>query len=70
MAVLRQAREEIGISQRQLSTKLKRPKNYASLVETGQRMLDISEFMVYVNAMGADPVELFTEIARRSAKKR
>lgn len=66
MAVLREAREAAGISQRNLSSVLERPKNFCSLVETGQRMLDTSEFKAYVTAFGGDPAELYAEIMRRS----
>jgi hypothetical protein len=66
MDVLREAREAAGISQRNLSTLLNRPKNFGSLVETGQRMLDTSEFKAYVMAFGGDPAVLYAEIMRRS----
>lgn len=66
MAVLRESREATGISQRRLSTLLNRPKNFCSLVETGQRMLDTSEFKAYVLAFGGDPAAVYAEIMRRS----
>lgn len=70
MAALRRAREKAGISQRGLSAKLRRSHNYAVLVETGQRMINLSEFLVYAAAIGADPVELVEQIVRRSTRRR
>lgn len=68
MAVLQEAREAAGISQRKMSTLLERPKNYCSLVETGQRMLNSSELLAYMRISQADPVALWAEIVRRAPK--
>ena len=52
MVVLRQTREAAGIGQRELSKKLGRVYNYANLVENGQTIPTVLEFVVYVRACG------------------
>jgi transcriptional regulator with XRE-family HTH domain len=59
MAVLRDAREAAGLSQRDVCKKLKRGKTFVSVVELGERDLSILEFPDYAKAVGVDPVELF-----------
>jgi hypothetical protein len=55
-------REESGLSQRALSTKLKRPPNFAHLVESGERTLSVCEFIEYVRAAGGDPAQMLRQI--------
>ena len=64
--VLRATRVERGYKQRELSEKLGRASNYVTLIETGQRRCDIPEFFELVEAIGADPVAVFTRIAQWS----
>lgn len=61
-AVLAEARESAGLSQRQLSGRLKRPSNYAHLVEIGERSMSVCEFIEYANAVSADPDVLFRRL--------
>lgn len=58
MAVLARARVAAGISQRDLSAKLRRQINFAHYVENGERQLTVCEFIEYAEACGADPVRL------------
>lgn len=62
MTVLSEAREAAGISQRALSAKLRRPVNFAHLVETGERTLSVCEFIEYAAAIGADPPQLLRQV--------
>jgi hypothetical protein len=62
--VLRALRVEYGVKQRELSRKLKRYETYITVIETGQRECSIPEFFEIVEALGADPVEVFTRIAK------
>jgi ribosome-binding protein aMBF1 (putative translation factor) len=63
---LREAREAAGVSQRALSASLKRPFNFAHLVESGERTLNVCEFIEYAHASGADPAVLIRKIAKHS----
>lgn len=62
IAVLSEAREEAGLSQRQLCDKLKRGKNFVSVVELGERSLSVCEFIDYAKAVGVKPEELFKRL--------
>lgn len=55
MDALAEIREAAGISQRELSKKLKRPHSFVYLVEKGNRMLNSCEFIEFCLAVGADP---------------
>ena len=70
MDVMREAREKAGISQIALSRKMKRTENYINLVENGQRMPNLCEFIEIVQAFGGDVGELAAQIVRQSAKRR
>lgn len=62
MEVLTAAREAAGLTQRDLSDRLKRAHNFSYYVESGQRELSVCEFMEYAEACGADPVKLLKRI--------
>lgn len=62
MEVLRAIREELGIKQVALSKRLKRPPNWVNQVETGTRMLNVSEFIHWCRKLGRDPSEVLKEI--------
>jgi transcriptional regulator with XRE-family HTH domain len=62
-SVLRATRIEHGLTQRELSARLKRAPNYIAKIETGERRLDTVEFFDVADALGVDPVVLFTRVA-------
>jgi transcriptional regulator with XRE-family HTH domain len=64
IAVLREAREAAGLSQRDVCKKLKRGKTFVSVVELGERSLSTCEFIDYANAVGVPPEELFARLLR------
>lgn len=68
--VLSAAREAAGISQRELSRRLKRPYNYVYLVERGDRRMEFCELMEWVRAVGADLVEIVKSIMERARQRR
>lgn len=70
MDVLREAREKAGISQAALSRQMKRTENYINLVENGQRLPNLCEFIEIVRAFGGDAGELTAQIVRQSKKQR
>lgn len=63
--MLTEARERTGPTQLAVSAKLKRPANFCSLVENGQRMLNSSEFMAYAAALGKRPSRIMAAADRR-----
>jgi transcriptional regulator with XRE-family HTH domain len=64
LAVLVEARQEAGLTQRALAERLKLPRSYVSKVETGERGIDPVECVAWAKACRIDPVGLFTEFVR------
>lgn len=57
-----QKRNELGLSQRALSTKLGVENSFVGKVETGDRRLDVFEFISYCEALEIDAAKLIEEI--------
>lgn len=64
MAALVEARQAAGLSQRQLTAKLKRSSSFVWKTETGERRLDVLEFIEIARALDVDPVELLGRVLR------
>ncbi len=58
-AVLRQLRQESGLTQVQVAERLGRTQSMVSKVEAGERALPLVETWAYAAAIGADPNRLF-----------
>jgi transcriptional regulator with XRE-family HTH domain len=63
VAVVRRARLDAGLTQAQLAERIGRDQSHVSLIEGSQRRLDLVEFHAIAKAVGADPVELFAQVA-------
>jgi len=57
--LLREMRVAKGVTQVDLSERLKQPQSFVSKVEAGQRKLDLRQFIIYVRALDADPAKVF-----------
>lgn len=57
------ARQAAGLRQIDLAKRLGKPQSFVSKMETGERRLDVVEFLVVVRAMGADPLLIVAEIS-------
>ena len=55
MQVLIETRKSKGITQQELANRLDRPQSYIAKVETGERRLDVIEFIEWTAACGAVP---------------
>ena len=64
-ALLREQRERKGVSKRELARLMRRSASHIGMIEARQRRVEIIEFCRYVEALGGDPVEIFTELRRR-----
>jgi len=62
--LLIELRKERGVSQEALAERLGKKQPFISLVERGERRLDIVEFYAFVRAIGADPEEVFRRLHR------
>ncbi len=54
--MLKRMRKEQGFTQSQLSSALDQPQSFVHKVETGERKLDLRQFVLYVRALNADPI--------------
>jgi len=62
-AALEAARRRANMTQVELARRLGKPQSVVSAIEAGKRRVDIVEFLLIIRTLGADPVEIFTEIA-------
>ena len=63
-AVIAKARQERGLSQRDLASRLKRPHSVIGMIESNQRQVNIVEFIAIAEAVSADPTDLFRQVLR------
>ncbi len=56
---LRALREEAGLTQRELGQRLKRPQSWVYNCETGNRRVDVTEFIGWARACEVDPRAAF-----------
>jgi transcriptional regulator with XRE-family HTH domain len=66
-AALAAARQRANMTQVELAARLGKPQSVVSAFEAGKRRVDVVEFLLIVRRLGADPVEIFAEIARSVA---
>lgn len=58
IALLVAVRHKAGIRQQALAKKLRKPQSFVAKYEGGERRLDVIEFIVIAEALGADPIKL------------
>jgi transcriptional regulator with XRE-family HTH domain len=61
-AALEGARRKANLTQVELAARLGKPQSVVSGYEAGKRRVDVVEFLLIVRTLGADPVDIFTEI--------
>lgn len=64
MAAIVEARQAAGMTQRQLTAKLKRSSSFVWKIEAGERRVDVLEFIEIARAVGADPLDLLRRVLR------
>jgi len=65
--LLIEARDHAGLRQIDVARRLGLHQSYVSKVESGERRLDVVEFLRYARAIDADPIRILREISRHSA---
>lgn len=61
-SVLVEARKAAGLTQRDLGARLKQTHTILAKVESGERRLDVIEFIYVARALGVDPKVLFARL--------
>lgn len=64
--VLVEARQEAGLTQRELATRLNVAYTTVARVEQGQRRLDVLELLLWAKALDISPTKLFKRIIDRT----
>lgn len=67
---LREARENAGLSQRELAVRLKVPHSWVAKVEAGERRMDLIEFCRFVSACDMDPIRVSNKLVRQIVAQR
>ncbi len=60
---LRKARLSSGLLQKDLAKSLRRPQSYISKIESGERSIDVIEFISYCQAIGIDASSFIKSVA-------
>ncbi len=63
LALLRETRLDAGLTQAELCRRLSRPSNYVSKCESGERRVDVLEWVEFMAGCGADPVTFLVRLA-------
>jgi len=66
--MLIEARKATGLTQVQVARKLGRPQSFVSKYETGERRLDVIEFLEIAGALKLDPASFLRRLRRQIAK--
>ena len=64
MALLIAERQRAGLRQTDLARKLGESQSWVARVESGQRRIDVVEFLQIARVVGFDPVEALRQISR------
>lgn len=61
---LASARRKANLTQVELAARLGKPQSFVSAYEGGWRRVDVLEFLLIVRVLDADPLAIFSEIAK------
>ena len=64
VAILVQARQNAGMSQRALAQRLGKSQSHINMIEQRQRRVELREFYLICKSLDASPVAVFEQIAR------
>ena len=64
MQVLVETRKSKGITQQELADRMDRPQSYIAKVETGERRLDVVEFLEWAQALEEEGSQLMQQIEK------
>ncbi len=62
ISLLIELRKNEGITQTDLASRLKKPQSFVSKYETGERRIDVIEFLEISKAIKADPIKIIQSL--------
>jgi transcriptional regulator with XRE-family HTH domain len=62
IALLIEQRKKSGLTQAQLAKRLRRYQSFVATVESGQRRIDVIEFLDFADAIGFDPIDAIKKL--------
>ena len=62
---LKALRKERGLTQAAVAELLDRPQSLVAKIESGERKLDVCQFLDYLDVLEADPVKVVAELSRK-----
>jgi transcriptional regulator with XRE-family HTH domain len=62
IALLIEQRKKSGLTQAQLAKRLRRYQSFVATVESGQRRIDVIEFLDFAEAIGFDPIDAIKKL--------
>jgi transcriptional regulator with XRE-family HTH domain len=68
-ALMIEAREKAGLTQQVLAKRLGRPQSFVAKYETGERRIDLIEFLSIARTIGTDPVRILRALQRQVRSK-
>ena len=63
LRVIVDLRDAAGVSQRELARRIDRSNSHVSMIENGQRRLELLEFYLIARAIGVEPSRLFETVS-------
>jgi transcriptional regulator with XRE-family HTH domain len=64
LTLLKRARLESGLTQIEVAERLGRPQSFVSKCESGERRVDVAEFLAFCTVLRTDPASFLRRIAR------
>jgi transcriptional regulator with XRE-family HTH domain len=62
LKLLRRARLDAGLTQVDLAKRLGRPQSFVSKCESGERRVDVAEYLAFCKALPIDPVSIIRRL--------
>ncbi len=60
--IMKEAREDQGLKQKEVASRLNLPQSFVSKYENGERRLDVVEFLAVSAALGVDPIKILKNL--------
>ena len=64
VTLLKQAREDAGLTQAVVAERLGKPQSYVAKTESGERRLDVVEFVALAQALEASPATIVSSVGQ------